>query len=128
MTLRIKGFGLAMEAFNTTRPIFSAGAVGLARRALEEALKYSLERKTMGRKIAEHQAIAFMIADMTIGVESARGMVWRAASMRDEGKVNTLYASIAKAYAAEVANKNAQDAVQIFGGNGFNTEALFAIP
>jgi len=117
-----QGFGLAMEAFNTTRPIFAGGAVGLARRALEEALKYSLERKTMGRKIAEHQAIAFMLADMTIGVESARGMVWRAASLRDEGKPNTLYASIAKAYAAEVANKNAQDAVQIFGGNGFNTE------
>jgi len=117
-----QGFGLAMEAFNTTRPLVASAAVGLARRALDESIKYALERKTMGKPIAEHQAIAFMLADMTIGVEASRGMVWRSSWMRDAGQNNTYHASIAKALAGETANKCAQDAVQIFGGNGFNTE------
>lgn len=76
----------------------------------------------MGKAIAEHQAIAFMLADMAIGVEAARGLVWKASWLRDNGKRNTYIASMAKAYASEVANKNAADAVQIFGGNGFNSE------
>ncbi|KAJ1968037.1 hypothetical protein H4R34_006323, partial [Dimargaris verticillata] len=59
---------------------------------------------------------------MAIGVESARMMVYKSAWMRDQGQRNTYYASIAKALASEVANKAAADAVQIFGGNGFNTE------
>ncbi|KAJ3214803.1 hypothetical protein HDU67_001189 [Dinochytrium kinnereticum] len=117
-----KGFSLAMGAFDTTRPLVAAAAVGLARRAYEEALKYSLERKTMGKPIAEHQAIAFMLADMAIGVEASRSLVWKSSWLRDNGQRNTLYASMAKAFASEVANKNAADAVQIFGGNGFNSE------
>ncbi|KAJ3086750.1 hypothetical protein HK102_012571 [Quaeritorhiza haematococci] len=116
------GFKIAMGAFDTTRPLVAAAAVGLARRALEEAAKYSLERKTMGKPIAAHQAVAFMLADMAIGVEAARAMVWKSAWLRDHGHKNTYYASIAKALASEVANKNAADAVQIFGGNGFNSE------
>lgn len=117
-----QGFKIAMGAFDITRPAVAAGAVGLARRALDEATKYSMERKTMGKPICEHQAVAFMLADMAIGVECARLMVWRSARAYDEGKRNTYYASIAKAYAGDVANKNAADAVQIFGGNGFNSE------
>ncbi|ORY00852.1 acyl-CoA dehydrogenase NM domain-like protein [Basidiobolus meristosporus CBS 931.73] len=117
-----KGFQIAMGAFDITRPLVAAGAVGLARRALDEALRYSTERKTMGRPIIQHQAVAFMLADMAMGVESSRMMVWRAGWLRDQGQRNTYYASIAKAYASEVANKCAADAVQIFGGNGFNTE------
>ncbi|KAH9272970.1 medium-chain specific acyl-CoA dehydrogenase, mitochondrial [Batrachochytrium salamandrivorans] len=111
-----------MGAFDITRPLVAAAAVGLARRALDEATKYAIERKTMGKPIAEHQAIAFMLADMAIGVEAARGLVWKSAWMRDNGHKNTLYASMAKAHASEVANRNASDAVQIFGGNGFNSE------
>ena len=76
----------------------------------------------MGKAIAEHQAVAFMLADMAIGVEAARGLVWKSSWLRDNGKKNTYIASMAKAYASEVANKNAADAVQIFGGNGFNSE------
>jgi acyl-CoA dehydrogenase len=117
-----QGFKIAMGAFDITRPLVAAGAVGLARRALEEATKYSLERKTMGKFIGEHQAVSFMLADMAIGVEAARNMTWKAAALRDLGQKNTYYASMAKAFAAEVANKNAADAVQIFGGNGFNSE------
>jgi len=117
-----QGFKIAMGAFDITRPLVAAGAVGLARRALDEAAKYSIERKTMGKPISEHQAIAFMLADMAIGVEASRGLVYKSAYLRDTGKRNTYYASMAKAMASEVANKNAADAVQIFGGNGFNTE------
>lgn len=103
----------------------------MARRALDEATKYSLERKTMGQYISEHQAVAFMLADMAMGVEAARGLVWKTSSLRyldeithfrDHKMKNTYIASMAKAFASEVANKNAADAVQIFGGNGFNSE------
>lgn len=117
-----QGFKIAMGAFDITRPLVAAAAVGLGRRALEEATKYSLERKTMGKPIAEHQAVAFMLADMATGVEAARSLVWKSAVLRDNGEKNTYFASMAKAFAAEVANKNAADAVQIFGGNGFNSE------
>ncbi|KAJ3157726.1 hypothetical protein HDU89_000103 [Geranomyces variabilis] len=119
------GFKIAMGAFDITRPLVAAGAVGLARRALDEASKFALERKTMGKPIASHQAIAFMLADMAIGVEAARNMTWKSAWMRDNGMKNTYWASMAKAFASEVANKNAADAVQIAGGAGFNTELVF---
>ncbi|KAG0790382.1 hypothetical protein G6F22_006427 [Rhizopus arrhizus] len=117
-----EGFKIAMKAFDITRPLVAAGAVGLARRAMEESVRYSLERKTMGKPIFNHQAVAFMLADMIMGIESSRLMVYRSAWMRDQGQRNTWYASMAKAMASEVANKCAADAVQIFGGNGFNTE------
>ncbi|RUP44461.1 acyl-CoA dehydrogenase/oxidase [Jimgerdemannia flammicorona] len=90
-----QGFKIAMNAFDITRPLVASGAVGLARRAMEEATKYALERKTMGSEIFNHQAVAFMLADMA-GIESARLMVYRAAWMRDQGLKNTWFASIAK--------------------------------
>lgn len=116
------GFKIAMETFDKTRPPVAAGAVGLAQRALDEATKYALERKAFGRRIAEHQAVAFLLADMAIGVQTARLAWQRAAWEVDQGRRNTLYASVAKAYASDVANKCATDAVQVFGGNGFNSE------
>jgi len=117
-----QGFKIAMKAFDKTRPPVGAGAVGLASRALYEAKNYALQRKTMGQTIANHQAVSFMIADMAINVEAARLLVLRAAWEIDQGRRNTYYASIAKAFAGDVANKIAADAVQVFGGNGFNTE------
>jgi len=116
------GFKIAMGAFDKTRPPVASGAVGLAQRAFDEAKKYSLERKTMGKLIAEHQAVAFMLAEMAIGIESARLCYMKSAWEVDHGQRNTYMASIAKALGGDVANKCAQDAVQIFGGNGFNTE------
>ena len=68
------GFKIAMKAFDFTRPAVAAGAVGLARRAMDEAIAYSLQRKTMGKPIAQHQAVAFMIADM---VRTVTSMWWR---------------------------------------------------
>lgn len=116
------GFKIAMGAFDITRPLVAAGAVGLARRAFDEATKYSLERKTMGKPISNHQAISFMLADMAMGIEASRLLTYKSAYIRDKGQRNSYWASMAKAMASEVANKSAQDAIQIFGGAGFNTE------
>ncbi|XP_014286889.1 medium-chain specific acyl-CoA dehydrogenase, mitochondrial [Halyomorpha halys] len=116
------GFKIAMETFDKTRPPVAAAATGLAQRALDEATKYSLERKAFGVPIVAHQAVAFILADMAIGVNTARLSWQRSAWEVDQGRRNTFEASIAKAYAADVANKCATDAVQIFGGNGFNSD------
>jgi len=117
-----RGFIVAMGAFDLSRPIVACGATGVAQRCLDEATKYSLERKAFGTQISNFQAIQFMLADMAIGVETARYSYLRAAWEMDQGRRNTYYASISKCYASDVANKCATDAVQIFGGAGFNTE------
>lgn len=116
------GFLVAMGTFDGTRPAVGAGAVGVAQRALDEATKYALDRKAFGVPIYKHQAVASILADMAIGVESARLCYIKAAWMADHGESNTLQASVAKSLGADVANKNATEAVQIFGGNGFNTD------
>lgn len=117
-----EGFKIAMGAFDHTRPPVAAGAVGLSQRALDEATKYSLERKTFGTQIANHQAISFMLAEMAMETELGRLAWMRAAWEVDQGRRNTYFASIAKGFAGDAANRAAANAVQIFGGNGFNTE------
>lgn len=116
------GWILAMKAFDHTRPQVAAAAVGLAQAAMEHAITYAQERKTFGKPIAAHQSIQFMIAEMARDIEAARLLVWRAAWEIDEGRQNTYYASIAKAFAADSAHRIASDAVQIFGGYGYNQE------
>ncbi|SGY95363.1 BQ5605_C036g11488 [Microbotryum silenes-dioicae] len=117
------GFKIAMGAFDITRPLVAAGAVGLAQRALAEAAKYAQERKTFGVPIIKHGAVAQMLAEMAIGAESARAMVWRAASTKDHNDPRcTYYASVAKALASHHAVSNANLAVQVYGGAGFNSE------
>lgn len=118
-----EGFKIAMKTFDKTRSPVAAASVGLAQRALDEATKYSLERKTFNKPIADHQAVSFMLADMLIGVETSRLAWMKAAWAADKDLPNaTQLASIAKCYGADVANKCATDAVQIFGGAGFNSE------
>ena len=91
----------------------ASGARGLAQRALDEATKYAMERHTFGVPIAKHQLVMKMLAEMAIGIETAR-LAWMRASWEiDQGRQNTYYASIAKALAAYVANKCATDAVQV---------------
>jgi len=116
------GFLYAMAAFDNTRPPVAAAATGLAWRALDEATKYSLERKTMGKPIVQHQAVSFMLAEMAARMELGRLMTYKSAWMIDQGERNTYYASIAKLFAGDAANQNATDAVQIHGGNGFNCD------
>lgn len=117
-----KGFLIAMAAFDYTRPPVACGATGLAQRALDEATKYAFERKAFGTAIMNHQAIQFKLADMAVGIETARLAYQLACWQIDNGRRNTYMASIAKCLAADVANKAANEAVQVFGGNGFNTE------
>jgi acyl-CoA dehydrogenase len=116
------GFKIAMKAFDKTRPAVAAGAVGLARAAFEHAVEYAKERQTMGRPIAKHQAISFLIADMARDIEAARLLVWNSAWTKDQGMKNTKLAAMAKCFGADMAHRVASDAVQVFGGNGFNTE------
>ncbi|NCN27233.1 acyl-CoA dehydrogenase [bacterium] len=117
-----QGFKIAMTAFDHTRPPVAAGAVGVARAAYQESVKYSTERKTFGVPIAKHQAVSFMIAEMAMNIEAARLMVWKSAFEIDQGRRNTMYAAMAKAFAADMCNKVCTDAVQVHGGYGYSTE------
>jgi acyl-CoA dehydrogenase len=117
-----EGFKIAMKAFDLSRPAVASLAVGIAQCAMDHAVKYALERKTFGKPIAEHQAIAFMIADMAKDIEAARLLVWKAASELDGGGRNTKFASFAKCFAGDIAVRITQDAVQVFGGYGYSNE------
>ena len=116
------GWKLAMAAFDYTRPAVASAAVGLARAAMEHAIEYASERKTFNVPIAAHQSIAFMIADMAKDIEAARLLCWKAGWLKDNHQRNTRESSIAKVFAADIAMRVATDAVQIFGGNGYNKE------
>lgn len=117
-----KGFKLAMETFNQTRPDISAAATGLMRRCLDECVAYAKERKTFGTPIANHQLIQWMIAEMAIRVEATRLLYQKAAWNLDNGVRDPIVSSLAKAYGADSAMQTAVDAVQVFGGNGFVKE------
>lgn len=116
------GWILAMSAFDHTRPAVSCAAVGVARAAMEYARDYSMERKTMGKPIFHHQAISFMVAEMAMNIDAARLLCWRAASLKDQGLRNTMQASMAKAFSADMCMKVTTDAVQVFGGYGYSQE------
>ncbi len=116
------GFMIAMKVFDKSRPPVAAAATGLARRALDEAVKYAGERFTFGQPIYQHQGVGFILADMKIRAEAARDLAWKAAWLVDNGKRNTSEAAVAKAFCADAAMQNATDAVQVFGGNGYSRE------
>jgi acyl-CoA dehydrogenase len=116
------GFMIGMKVFDKSRPPVAAAATGVARRALDEAVKYGNERHTMGRPISHHQGVGYMLADMKIRYDAARALAWRSAWLIDHGKRNTVEAAVAKAFCADAAMQNAIDAVQVFGGNGYSKE------
>lgn len=116
------GFKIAMKAFDLARPCTATAAVGLAQCALDHATRYAQERQTFGKSISQHQAVAFMLAEMAQEVEAARLLVYKAAWLHDQGQRNTKLASMAKFYAGDTAVRAATNAVQIFGGYGYNTE------
>ncbi|HVQ58549.1 MAG TPA: acyl-CoA dehydrogenase family protein [Solirubrobacterales bacterium] len=116
------GFKLAMMTLDRTRPGVAAMAVGIARAAFEFAAEYSKERVQFGVPIAMHQAIQFMIADMSTKVDAGRLLMWNSAVLLDQGKRNTLVSSQAKRFAADSAMEVTTDAVQVYGGYGFIKE------
>lgn len=117
-----KGFKVAMQTLDYTRPGVAAMATGIARAAFEFACDYSKERVQFGVPIAMHQAIQFMLADMATKVHASRLMTYNAAVLLDQGKRNTLESSHAKRFASDSAMEIATDAVQVYGGYGFIKE------
>jgi acyl-CoA dehydrogenase len=117
-----EGFKIAMQVFDRSRSGVGALSVGIARRALEECVKYAGQRETMGQPIYQHQAVGHMLADMAIQIDAARLLVWRAAWLVEQGRPNAREAAIAKAFAADMAMKVCVDAVQVFGGYGYISE------
>ena len=114
------GFFLAMKVFDHSRP--PVAAVGVARRALEESIKYAKTRETFGQPIWQHQAVGHKIADMAMNVDAARLLTWQAAWMVDRGATNPKIVAYSKAFAADMAMRCAVDAVQVFGGYGYMKE------
>ena len=114
-----QGFHIAMETLDRTRAMAAAMACGLGQRALDEALKYASERVQFGKPLIQHQLIQGKLADMSIEIDAARLLTWRAAWLADQGKIPAVESSQAKAFAADMAMKAATEAVQIFGGYGF---------
>ncbi|MGD1010968.1 MAG: acyl-CoA dehydrogenase family protein [Acidimicrobiales bacterium] len=114
------GSSVAMATFEATRPGIAAQAVGVARAAYEYSLGYALERRTFGRPIVEHQAVAFRLADMRTRIDAARLLYMRAASLAMAGKPFTAgEGSMAKLYAGETAVWVTEQAVQILAGRGY---------
>lgn len=116
------GFMTAMKVFDKSRPPVAAGALGVARRALEESVNYAKTRVSWGQPIFQYQAIGHMIADMAMEVEAARLLVWKSAWSVDAGQPGTTIAAFAKAYAADMAMRACTNAVQVFGGYGYMAE------
>src|SRR6201989_3023428 len=117
-----KGFAQMMDALEVGRVNVAARGVGLAQRALELALRYSQERKTFGKSIAQHQAIQFKLADMATKIEAARLLTRKAARMKDAGERSDLEAGRAKLLASETGKENVEDSFRIHGGYGYSKE------
>ncbi|MEY2442288.1 MAG: hypothetical protein QOJ46_1714 [bacterium] len=117
-----KGFNQMMDALEVGRVNVAARGVGIAQRALELALRYSQERKTFGKPIAQHQAIQFKLADMATQVEAARLMTLKAARMKDAGQRSDLEAGMAKLFASETGKEVVEDSFRIHGGYGYSKE------
>jgi alkylation response protein AidB-like acyl-CoA dehydrogenase len=117
-----KGFGQMMDALEVGRVNVAARGVGLGQRALELALRYSQERRTFGKPIAQHQAIQFKLADMGTKLEAARLLTIKAARMKDAGERSDLEAGMAKLFASESAKEIVEESLRIHGGYGYSKE------
>jgi len=117
-----KGYGIAMQTLDMSREWVGCGAVGVAQRAIDEAVAYGKQRVTFGKPIVKNQAMQFKIANMEIRAETARQMVAHALKLMDAGKPYGKESAIAKCYAGDVAVQNAVEAIQIMGGYGYSRE------
>ncbi|MBL8914255.1 MAG: acyl-CoA dehydrogenase family protein, partial [Archangium sp.] len=122
-----EGFKVAMSTLDGGRIGIASQALGIARAANEEALRYTGERKSFGKYLREHQAIQFMLADMATEIDAARLLIHRAALLKDKSKTDKTIrysneSAQAKLYASEMASRVANKALQIFGGMGYSKE------
>ena len=117
-----QGLPIAFSALDSGRLGIAAVAVGLAQAALDEAVAYSQQRTTFGRKIIDHQGLGFLLADAAAAVDSARATYLDAARRRDAGLPYSRHASVAKLIATDAAMKVTTDAVQVFGGAGYTRD------
>lgn len=117
-----RGYKIAIETLNEGRIGIGGQMIGLARGALEGAIKYSLERRQFGKNLCEFQGIQFAIADLATRLEAARLMVYNAARLKDAGKPFIKEAAMAKYFASVVAEKVASKSLEIYGGYGFTKD------
>ena len=113
------GYRIALANLESGRINVAAQATGVARAALQAALRYAGERKSMGKTLIEHQAVNFRLADMATGIEAARQLYLHAAQLRDAGSPCIKEASMAKLFASQMAERACSDAIQIHGGYGY---------
>jgi len=114
-----EGLRIALSTLDGGRISIAAQAVGIARACLEDSLAYAKQREAFGKRIADFQAIQWMLADMATEIDAARLLTWRAAAAKDAGEDHILAAAEAKLFASDVAVRAARDCVQIFGGYGY---------
>ena len=117
-----QGYKIALSNLEAGRIGIAAQCLGMARAALEAAVKYALERESFGKPIFEHQAVNFRLADMATQLEAARQLVWHAACLKDAGRPCLKEASMAKLFASEMAERVCSDAIQVHGGYGYVTD------
>ena len=115
-----EGLVIALSSLDSGRIGIAMQAVGIARAALEVAREYALTRVQFGKRLADHEGVAFKIADMAVQVDSARLLALRAAALKDQGRPFTLEAAMAKLAASNAAVSVTRDAVQILGANGYS--------
>ncbi len=114
-----QGYSIALSNLEGGRIGIAAQCLGMARSALDAAIRYSTERSAFGQLLSAHQAVAFRLADMATHLEVARQMVWHAAELRDAGWPCLKEASMAKLFASEMVERVCSDAIQIHGGYGY---------
>ena len=113
------GFKVAMSALDSGRFSVAAGCVGICQGCVDASVAYAKEREQFGTPIASFQLVQEMLADMVVETDAARGLVWRAAWLKDTGQPNTTETSVAKLFATEAAVKCANTAIQVHGGSGY---------
>ncbi len=120
-----EGFAIAMHTLDRSRPTVGAQAVGIAQGALDYAMSYLDERTTFGRPLSANQGLQWMVADSAMHIEAARGLVYKACAIADEGDVDgqlSMTGAMAKCFASDVAMKVTTDCVQFLGGYGYTND------
>jgi alkylation response protein AidB-like acyl-CoA dehydrogenase len=117
-----KGFAVAMRTLDGGRIGIAAQALGIAQAAYDVAREYAKERRAFGKRIADHQAIQWKLADMSTEIDAARLLTYRAAWLKEQGEPHTEAGAKAKLYASEMARRQTGEAIQILGGYGFTKE------